>query len=290
MSDTLQGKITISKRLRRHAVWDQEPACYGKAWVDLLLLANDAPRAVTIHGEMIQLQRGQLAWSQRRLEMEWKRSDFWVKRFLKYCQDETMILLDVTRRRTIITILNYEAYNPLISRTDLDTDLDSEHRTDLDTDLEQKGETGRGIGKGEAKPPQNQDFAELPPEAEVLSFAAGYPGDLARGIPAVIPATWASDWFRYKAGSGQWPKKWREKMAADFMRDWVAGHPKARSLRTTTIQAPGRSPAQARFELSRELEEIQARLDACHENGVEPEARDSKREKELKKLLREMPK
>ena len=84
-------------------------------------------------------------------------------------------------------------------------------------------------------PPDEPEFAELPAESEVLAQAAGYPGDLARAIPAGIPAVWATDWCRYKAGTGQWPKKWREKMAADFQRDWQNGHPKARaSLRPAT--------------------------------------------------------
>ena len=93
----LEGNITLTKRLQRHPVWMREPPSYGQAWVDLLLLANDRPRIVTINGENIELKRGQLAWSIRRLEREWNRSGEWIDRFLKFCRDETMLLVDTTR-------------------------------------------------------------------------------------------------------------------------------------------------------------------------------------------------
>jgi len=45
--------------------------------------------------------------------------------------------------------------------------------------------------------------------------------------------------------------------------------------------------AQRRFELSRELEEVKARLDACHQTNIQPEAADVRREKELEQALKE---
>ena len=278
---SLRGSIIISKRIRQHHVWQREPYNYAQAWVDLVLLANDAPRTITIHGEAIALERGQLAWSMRTLEKEWQRSAEWITRFLKFCQDETMITVDANRRRTIISVINYDTYNTLSTDTEPDTEPDK------------KGETGIGSRKGEGNPPANAGFVEVPPESEVLEFATAYPGDIARGIPSPIPGTWALDWFRYKVGAQALPKKWREKMAADFQRDWLAGHPKARSLRTATLPGGGKGPdgrtaAQARFELSRELEEVQERLDAAYDSGCQADAKDAAREKELKKLIREL--
>jgi len=50
----------------------------------------------------------------------------------------------------------------------------------------------------------------------------------------------------------------------------------------------GLTPAQRRFELSRELEEVKARLDACHQTNIQPEAADVRREKELEKAMKEL--
>ena len=122
----------------------------------------------------------------------------------------------------------------------------------------------------------------------MLGEARGYPGDLNRGIPAGIPDEWTLGWFAFKSGSG-FPKHWRAELKARFVSDWVAGNRKARSM---VSQSPenkkngGRSSAQARFEISRELEEIESRLDAAHETSVRPDPADKAREKILRQELR----
>ena len=288
MSDTLEGKICLKKRLRRHPVWERPD--YGYCWVDLLLLANDRDRETFIKGERVALKRGQLAWSIRSLEEEWGKSAEWIERFLSFCKDQGMLKVEARKNRgTVITVMNYDAYNP----PEPDTKPDSDSGAEPDTKPEWKGEVGTGNGKGErANPPEtpaNAGYAEAPWDAEILGCAQAFPGDLARGIPARIPDTWALDWCRYKVGAGTLPKKWREKMAAEFVRDWVAGHPKARGAQNKKNGAgspDGRTPAQARFELSRELEEVQERLEAAYDSNIEPDRKDVAREKELKAGLK----
>ena len=294
MSEKLEGKICLMKRLRRNPVWERHD--YGYCWVDLLLLANDQDRETFIKGEKVFLKRGQLAWSIRSLEEEWGKSAEWIERFLTFCKEHGMVKVEARKNRgTLITVLNYDAYNPPVAVTEPDTKPDSDPVTEPDTKPEWKGEVGNGNRKGErATPPENPEnagFAEAPDESEVLAFAASFPGDLPRGIPAGIPAVWSADWFRYKVGTGTLPKKWREKMAADFARDFTARHPKALGAHGVTRPAGqgGRTAAQERFELSRELEELQVRLDAAYENSIEPSAKDRAREKELKSLIKALP-
>ena len=292
----LHGSITISRRIREHPIWQRQD--YGWAWIDMLLLANNRDGTKHLNGEFIDVKRGQLLWSLRSLEKEWNKSGEWLGAFLQFCKEHVMVKVDSNRRRTIITILNYEAYNPRETDSEAGTVTDTETDTETDSEAgtvtEQNGEVRKENKKGERATPhenlENGGFAEVPAEFEVLAFASAYPGDIARGIPAGIPDRWAADWFRYKVGSGQWQKKWREKMVADFQSDWVKGHPKARGQKNGGVQTAGRSPAQARFELSRELEEVQARLDACHEMDAAPKPADTAREKELLKMISELPK
>ena len=291
MAEKLKGTVFISKRLLEHPVWTNDPTSYGHAWVDLILLANDQPRTAFVHGEPIPLNRGQLIRSVRVLMQRWQRSDKWVISFLKFCVDQTMITVDSNRRRTIITVINYDAYNTLDSHTEGDTEGDTEAVTDSHTEADRKVETGIGSGKVEAKPQQMQAFAEVPSEAEVLEFARSYHGDIARGIPASIPEGWALSWFAFRSGGNSWPKKWRDSLLAAFKADWVSGHPKARGRMVPTVakkNAAGRSPAQERFELGRELEELTERIDAAYDCNTRPDARDQARERELKKLLAAM--
>ncbi|HWC59564.1 MAG TPA: hypothetical protein VHC44_07700 [Verrucomicrobiae bacterium] len=123
MKQIIHGSIVLSKRLRQHPVWSREAMSYGQALVDLLLLANDKARRVTINGETFELKRGQLAWSKRRLESEWNRSRNWVDRFLRWCNDESMIVVDSTNRRTIITIINYDVYQIAPEQTEGSTEV-----------------------------------------------------------------------------------------------------------------------------------------------------------------------
>ena len=160
MLNILKGQVILVKRLRQHAVWNRDPFNYAQAWVDLLLLANDAPRNVTIKGETISLKRGQLAWSQRSLEREWKRSGEWVKCFLNFCQDESMIRLEANKRKTVITILNYDVYNPIVTVT--------EPASEPVTEPERKGEAGNGKENGEG-PAELKNAVSI--EAAVQWFA-----------------------------------------------------------------------------------------------------------------------
>ena len=82
----LLGSITLVKRLRQNAVWQRHD--YGYCWVDLLMLANDEERETFVQGEKIKLLRGQLCWSLRSLEKEWKKSGEWLTRFLQFLTDE----------------------------------------------------------------------------------------------------------------------------------------------------------------------------------------------------------
>ena len=284
------------KRLRRNPVWERHD--YGYCWVDLLLLANDQDRETFIKGEKVALKRGQLTWSIRSLEEEWGKSAEWIASFFAFCQDHGMLKVEARKNRgTLITVLNYDAYNPLKKHTEPDTKPDTKPDTEPDTEPEWKGEVGNGNRKGErASPPANAanaGFVEAPAEAEVLAWARAYPGDMARGIPATMPDTWAVDWFRYKVGAGTLPKKWREKMALDFAADFTARHPKALgTIKKTAGNLPGgkspdgQTPAQARYKLDRELEEVTERLEAAFELNTPPRPKDVRREAELKALIK----
>lgn len=214
----LLGSVVVNKRIRKHAVWQRMD--YGFCWVDMLLLANDRPRTAFANGTAYQLKRGQLLWSKQSLSKEWRKSSEWLDAFLKLCQDEEMITVDSDRRRTIITILNYDAYNPFTT-----SEPETEPVTDTASEPEQKVEGGKEKRKVEAT-------ALRPPgEKEPRNLTA--------------------------FGSGNFKKN----------------------------AAAGMTPAQARYELGRELEHVSERLDAAAELGMPPDPADKKREKELKGQL-----
>ncbi|MDE2103427.1 MAG: hypothetical protein KGL39_39665 [Patescibacteria group bacterium] len=298
------GTIHITKRLQRNPVWERMD--YGYCWVDLLMLANDEDRETFIQGERIPLKRGQLAWSLRSLETRWKKSGEWVARYMNFLKDEGNVEIDSNRRRTIITILNYNAYNPLNTVSETVT----ETGTHTVSETEQKGEVGNGKWKGErADAPPPEDFPEIPDDKTVQCFCGDY-RDLARGVDKGIGEVWWRGWLASQIGSRRpFPRRWQRALTAAFTADLVARHPKAISALSGDQQsscldpsgpavggakknrgplADGRTVAQARFELQRELEQVRERLDACHETNVEPEAGDVRREKELRQALSQL--
>lgn len=285
----LNGTIRIVKRMRRNAVWKRDPACYGRAWVDLIMLAVDAasaPQKVYVQGTEIVLERGQVGWSQQGLAEEWDRSREWVAGFLKFLKDEGMIKVSAGARGTVITIVNYDAYQTTEPATDLAAYSGAYQTTEPATDLAHKGkrEREKGNGKGESGP------AEIPSDGEVATYCTGYE-DLARGVRG-IPEGWWSGWLANQIGNGRpFPRDWQRVMKLAFTADVVSRHPKAvgqssflegkKNAAAISPVTGGRSVAQTRFELARELEQVRERLDACHETTTEPMPGDPAREKEL---------
>lgn len=66
------GYIKLFRQIQDHSLWTSEPACRGRAWVDLIILAAHTPRTVTIKGQPVQLERGDLPVSVRFLARRWK--------------------------------------------------------------------------------------------------------------------------------------------------------------------------------------------------------------------------
>jgi len=265
----LAGAVRIHKRVRCNKVWQREPFTYGQAWIDLLLLAVDAssaPQEVWSRGEQITLQLGQVGWSVAALAAEWQRSREWVMGFLKWCQQERMIAQKSDGRGTVITILNYEAYQS-------------------DTAAPARKKAG-------GKPLQ----PEIPADEVLAQFFAEF-RDVARGVEG-IPEVWWRGWVASRLNARKWPEDWQRAAAMAFLADVQAGHPKAlawtgaglknRAGYERDVRVSGLTPAQRRFELSRELEEVKARLDACHQSSIQPEAADVRREKELEKAMKEL--
>jgi hypothetical protein len=214
------GNLTLTRRLRKHAIWHREPPSYGQAWVDLLLLTNDKDRDITLNGETFELKRGQLAWSQRGLEREWERSREWIQRFIRFCQDESMIKVETSARRTIITVLNYDTYQTS-EQTSL---LTSEPATEQTS--EQARNVERVIVRGKGEPAT----IEIPSDEEIAGFCLGFK-DLQRGIEG-IPEVWWTGWFAVRVSAQFFPRDWKRALAFAHRSDWLnplsPGHAKAR--------------------------------------------------------------
>ncbi len=73
------------------------------------------------------------------------------------------------------------------------------------------------------------DAVEWPSEESVRKYAEEYPGNLAKGIPAIIPERWASrywGWLTFRVK--EWPSDWHKEMLWRFEREYQDGIPTTR--------------------------------------------------------------
>jgi (p)ppGpp synthase/HD superfamily hydrolase len=149
----------INRKLQESDLWLNEPFTRGQAWVDLLGLTHYKPGHIRKDGKRIDLNRGQCGWSQLKLSKRWGWSRGKVKRFLNELEMDQRIEQVNTTICSIITIVNYDAYQPNGHQTDTEQDSrrTADNTTDEQlTDTKNEGVKGskvlKGLKKKESKP------------------------------------------------------------------------------------------------------------------------------------------
>ena len=108
------GWIKLYRCIQNNSMWQERPFDRARAWVDLILLANHKTGYVRKRGIKIEIQRGQVGWSERALAERWGWSRGKVARFLDELKMEQQIEqqngpqnINVT---SLILITNYDRY------------------------------------------------------------------------------------------------------------------------------------------------------------------------------------
>lgn len=113
---TSKGYIKIWRKIWDDPLFDSRRV-FSKfeAWVDLIMLAIGIDKEIDFLGDTIDLKRGQLATSQSRLAKRWGWSRWRVDKYLKLLSSKNVQKLSIKlyHKTTVITILNYNKYNPL---------------------------------------------------------------------------------------------------------------------------------------------------------------------------------
>lgn len=106
-----RGWVRLHRKIEDNGLWFSEPFTKAQAWIDLFLNANHKEGIVNIRGNIIKIERGQIAWSELTMTKRWTWSKNKVRRFLKYLETEQQIEQQKDRFiTTVITILNYDNY------------------------------------------------------------------------------------------------------------------------------------------------------------------------------------
>ena len=105
------GYISLHRELLDHWLWkSKEPFSDGQAFLDMLLLANYKPAKLMIKGQLIEVDRGQLAHSMVTLAGRWNWSRGKVIRFFTKLKKDSMVVQQTNNATTITTLCNYNSF------------------------------------------------------------------------------------------------------------------------------------------------------------------------------------
>lgn len=106
----MQGWIKTYRSICEHWLWQDKPFSKGQAFIDLMLLANHADNKMLDDSSLTLVKRGELLTSIRILCERWGWSNTKVKKFLNVLEEDKMIVSKSDRRKTVITICNYDEF------------------------------------------------------------------------------------------------------------------------------------------------------------------------------------
>lgn len=121
-----EGYLKLHRRFFDHDLWKQKREfSSAEAWIDLLASARfeTSPGTKIIGLKKYIWNRGQVLASVRFLAERWNwKSNGKVLRFLELLKSETMIVIETEQGQQVITICNYNRYNPVSDENGTETE------------------------------------------------------------------------------------------------------------------------------------------------------------------------
>ena len=114
----MEGWILLHRKLIDNGIWTSEPFTRGQAWVDLLMIASHAKSVFYIRGNKVEVNIGEVAWSEEKLSSRWRWSRTKLRGFLKHLKNEQQIIQHNNNIINIIAIVNYKQYQKKDDRLD----------------------------------------------------------------------------------------------------------------------------------------------------------------------------
>lgn len=198
----MTGAVSIARSIFDHAVFADEPKTEREAWIWMIMEASWKPRKKRVGNAVVDTSRGQFAASVRFMASAWKWTAPKVQRYLKRLEKMEMIRSQADTGVTIITICNYDEYQPQQKASDTAA---IQQRYSSDTN-ENKGEireevkedANASIADASPKPPSFDEFWSAWPLGKVGKDAArkafGRLSPRQRIGATLQAAAWCGDW------------------------------------------------------------------------------------------------
>lgn len=123
------GWVKLWRKIQEHEFY-RERRIFSRyeAWIDMIQWANHQDNTFLIGNEVIKCERGSFVTSEMKLMNHWGWSKEKTRRFLTVCEQCEMIERKSDRRKTTITLINYNGYQKV--ETDNRPLSDHEETTD----------------------------------------------------------------------------------------------------------------------------------------------------------------
>lgn len=108
--DKSKGWVAIYRSLMDHWLFSDKPFCFTAAFLDLVMLANYKDKKTVSRGELVDCERGCVNLSMKILAERWGWGRNKVRTFLDKLESDGMVKLEITPRRTVIRLTNYDVY------------------------------------------------------------------------------------------------------------------------------------------------------------------------------------
>jgi hypothetical protein len=208
----MSGYVHAHRRALHHPAFRNQSEALSFVW--LTMLASWRQTKVRYKGRIIVLERGQLAMSIRDMAVALDRQKGWVERFLTRLKTETMIETCSETGLLVITICNYDVYQPI---QDSGRTLNGTEKRTV-PGQEQDTEQGREKGKKEEKKKE-------PPigGTREIALPADFEPALTDAAQKIIDG-WPSDMFdrelaQFKDDATAKGKRFKDWQAA--LRTWI---------------------------------------------------------------------
>lgn len=120
----MEGWISIHRQLQEHWIWkSKEPFDKRSAWIDLLLMVNHQKEKTEFDNTIIEVERGQRITSLEKLANRWKWSRHKVSDFLNHLEQDKMLVQVRDKKKTLISIENYDKYQIPKNNRDMSEDM-----------------------------------------------------------------------------------------------------------------------------------------------------------------------
>jgi len=150
----MSGWVKIHRSVQSNRIWNSEPFSRGQAWIDLILLANHEPGVIYVRDHRIEIERGQVGWSENRLSERWGWSRTKVRKFLKDLEKEQQIRQEKSRSYGIINIENYDYYQT-------EKQEKKQQKNNRKTTEKQQKNTNKNVKNGKNEKNINIPFSEF---------------------------------------------------------------------------------------------------------------------------------